>query len=63
MAQQVKVLVAKSDDLNSIPSIHVVERDTQFPRVVWLIWYVHTHTIHHTQINVIKNTEHAKTEA
>lgn len=32
MAKQIKVLIAKSNDLNSIPRTHVVEGENKFPQ-------------------------------
>jgi hypothetical protein len=50
MAQLLKVLAAKPDDLSSIPGTHVVEGKSRRPQVVlWppqVHYGIHTHTEH-----------------
>lgn len=53
MAQQVKELAAKSDDLSSISGTHIVEAEHHYPElyshffigtVVYMLIYVHTYS-------------------
>lgn len=56
MGQWVKVLAAKSDDLNSIPSTHIVEGEDRHPQ---LSFDVHSTLLcsHHTHINEYVNKQ------
>ena len=56
MAQQVKMLALKTDDLSSIPKTHMEERKSQFLQVVLRPPHTScdTHTHIHTQINKCK---------
>lgn len=57
MAQSVKALSAKPDDLNSVFGIHMVEGKNQSPKLpsdlYMAPWYVHTHR--HTHIHTTGN--------
>lgn len=56
MAQQIKVLAHKPDDLSSITRSHMAERDqlqmlTSDPH---MLWHVQTHHYNHTHLHTIQ---------
>lgn len=48
MAQQTKVLIAKSNELSSTPGPHLVKTETDSHRCALCAWYVHIPPPPHT---------------
>lgn len=61
MAQWVKALSSKPDDLRAIPGTHNVEKQKQTPKVPFWLPRVCIHTLIHTQENLKHYKQNQKT--